>query len=169
MKLAILAFEKKELSIRKAAVVLGVPKDSLNHRVKGTILSLTINWLVGTLLLESPVVDHGELSSPHVSFSMIMKLPSLTVNKKSKRSEEPEIITSSTYKQSLVENMIEQNKKTKQKRFDTEKKAKKLKVQQPKAKGAKIDTRKARKTKNFSTDTVEDSQCVMDFGRIITG
>jgi hypothetical protein len=38
---------------------------------------------------------------------MIMKLPSLTEKKKSKWSEESEIVTSSPYKQSLVENMIE--------------------------------------------------------------
>jgi hypothetical protein len=50
---------------------------------------------------------------------MIMKLPSLTEKKKSKWSEESEIVTSSPYKQSLVENMIEQNKKTKQKPFGT--------------------------------------------------
>ena len=41
MKLAILAVEKKELSIRKAAVVFGVPKDSLNRRVKGKLKSLS--------------------------------------------------------------------------------------------------------------------------------
>ena len=41
MKLAILAVENKELSIRKAAVVFGVPKDSLNRRVKGKLKSLS--------------------------------------------------------------------------------------------------------------------------------
>ncbi|CAB3988907.1 charged multivesicular body 1a-like, partial [Paramuricea clavata] len=39
MKLAILAVENKELSIRKAAVVFGVPKDSLNRRVQDPIKS----------------------------------------------------------------------------------------------------------------------------------
>ena len=37
MKLAIMAVEKKELSIRKAAIVFGVPKISLNRRVKGKL------------------------------------------------------------------------------------------------------------------------------------
>ena len=41
MKLAILAVEKKELAIRKVAVVFGVPKDSLNRRVKGKLKSLS--------------------------------------------------------------------------------------------------------------------------------
>ena len=41
MKLAIIAVESKELSIRKAAVVFGVPKDSLNRRVKGKLKSLS--------------------------------------------------------------------------------------------------------------------------------
>jgi hypothetical protein len=59
---------------------------------------------------------------------MIITLPSLTKKKKSKWSEESsEIVTSSPYKQFLVESMIEQNKKTKQKHFGTEKKAKKAK------------------------------------------
>ena len=43
----------------------------------------------------------------------------------------------------------------------------KLKVQQPKAKKAKMDTRKAKKTKNVSTDLwkIDNVQCMMDFGR----
>lgn len=97
----------------------------------------------------------------HVSFSMITNLPSLTEKKKSKRSEESQIVTSSPYKQSLVENVTKQNKKSKQKPFANEKKLKKAKVQQPKVKKAKIDSKKSEKTKNVSTDIVEDSQCPM--------
>ena len=41
MKLAILAVENKDLSIRQAAVVHGVPKDSLNRRVNGKLKSLS--------------------------------------------------------------------------------------------------------------------------------
>ena len=41
MKLAILAVENKELSIRKVAVVFGVPKESLNRQVKGKLKSLS--------------------------------------------------------------------------------------------------------------------------------
>ena len=110
---------------------------------------------------EPPVVDQGEPSSQHVSFSMIMKLPSLTEKKKSKRSKESEIVTSSPYKQSLVEKKTEQNKKSKQKLFGTEEKSKKAKVQQPKCKKAKMENKKSKKTKNVSTDIVEDSQCPM--------
>ena len=55
MKLAILAVEKKELSIRKAAVVFGVPKDSLNRRVKGKLKSLSKNERHKNVL----VVDGG--------------------------------------------------------------------------------------------------------------
>ena len=52
-------------------------------------------------------------SSDHVSFSLIMKLPSLTEKKKSKGSEESSIITSSPYKNLLVEKITEQNEKSK--------------------------------------------------------
>lgn len=41
MKLAILAVENKDLSIRQASVVHGVPKDSLNRRVNGKLKSLS--------------------------------------------------------------------------------------------------------------------------------
>jgi hypothetical protein len=59
---------------------------------------------------------------------MIMTLHFLTKKKKSKWSEESsEIVTSSPYKQFLVESMFEQNKKTKQNVFGTEKKANKAK------------------------------------------
>ena len=43
MKLAILAVESKDLSIREASVVFGVPKDSLNRRVKGKLKSLSMD------------------------------------------------------------------------------------------------------------------------------
>ena len=110
---------------------------------------------------ERPVVDQGEPYSQHVSFSMIMKLPSLTAKKESKRSEESEIVTSSPYKQSIVEKKTEQNKKSKQKCFGTEEKSKKAKVQQQKLKKAKMENKKSKKTKNVSTDIVQDSQCPM--------
>jgi hypothetical protein len=67
-----------------------------------------------------PVSSEPRNSSPtqdkppavdHVSFSMIMKLPTLAEKKKSKRSEESGLVTSSPYKQSLVENIAEQTKK----------------------------------------------------------
>ena len=41
MKLAIPSVKSKELSIRKAAIVFGVPKDSLNQCVKGGLRSLS--------------------------------------------------------------------------------------------------------------------------------
>ena len=41
MKLAILAVEKKEMSLRQAANSYNVPKDSLNRRVKGKLKSLS--------------------------------------------------------------------------------------------------------------------------------
>ena len=53
---------------------------------------------------EKPPVDH-------ISFSLIKKLPSLIEKKKSKRSEESEIITSSLYKQSLAESKTRKSSK----------------------------------------------------------
>ncbi|CAB4013632.1 tigger transposable element-derived 6-like [Paramuricea clavata] len=103
---------------------------------------------------EPPAVDH-------VSFSMIMKLPTLTEKKKSKRSEESRIVTSSPYKQSLVENIAEQNKKSKRKLSAKEKKSKKAEDQLPKAKKAKTDNKKSAKAKNVNMDIEEDSQCPM--------
>jgi hypothetical protein len=93
---------------------------------------------------EPPAVDH-------VSFSMIVKLPSLTEKNKSKRSEESRIVTSSPYKQAIVENIAEQNKKSKQKLFAKEKKSKKAEEQQPRAKKAKrTDNKNSSKAKNVS-------------------
>lgn len=41
MKLAILAVDSKEMSIRRAAVAHGVPKDSLYRRVHGKLKNLS--------------------------------------------------------------------------------------------------------------------------------
>ena len=43
MELAISAVEKKEMSVRKAALSFGVPKDSLNCRVNGKLKSLSFD------------------------------------------------------------------------------------------------------------------------------
>ena len=107
---------------------------------------------------EKPPVDH-------ISFTVIMKLPSLTEKKKSKRSEESKIITSSSYKQSLVESIAQQNQKIQQKLLAKEKKLKKAEakaMKQPKAKKARTDSKKSEKlAKNVSKHVVEDSQCPM--------
>ena len=94
-----------------------------------------------------PVPEEGEPSSLNVSFSDILKLPSITEKKKSKQSEESEIIASSPYKQSLLDNLIEQSNKRKQKLPANPKKAKKAKV-------------KAKKSKKPDAESV-DAQCPM--------
>ena len=74
MKLGILAVEKKEQSIRKAAVVFGVPKDSLNRRVKGKLKSLSTNERYKNVL----VVDCGPCcytERAHMQCSLFGSLP----------------------------------------------------------------------------------------------
>ena len=114
---------------------------------------------------EPPVVDQGEPSSQHVSFSMIMKLPSLTEKKKSKRSEESEIVTSSPYKQSFVEKKTEQNKKSKQKLVKES--YGKLRCNNQSARKLRWRTRNQRKPRMLALTLwkTHNVQCVMDFGR----
>ena len=49
---------KKELSVRKAAVVVGVPKDSLNHRVKGKLKNLSTDER--RLVRYHAILSHGQ-------------------------------------------------------------------------------------------------------------
>jgi hypothetical protein len=102
---------------------------------------------------EPPAVDH-------VSFSMITKLPP-SPRRRSQR--DLRLVTSSPYKQSLVENIAEQNKKSKQKlsAFKEKKSMKAASMKQPKAKKAKTDNKKSAKAKNVNMNIVEDSQCPM--------
>ena len=112
---------------------------------------------------EPPVVDQGEPSSQHVSFSMIMKLPSLTEKKKSKRSKESEIVTSSPYKQSLVEKKTEQSKN-----FLAQKRSqRKLRCNNQSARKLRWRTRNQRKPRMLALTLwkTHNVQCVMDFGR----
>jgi hypothetical protein len=99
-----------------------------------------------------PAVDH-------VSFSMITKLPP-SPRRRSQR--DLRMVTSSPYKQSLVENIAEQNKKSKQKLSAfKEKKSTKAAEQQPKATRAESHNKKSAKAKNVNMNIVEDSQCPM--------
>ncbi len=45
MKLAIEAVQKKELSVRKAAIAFSVPKDALHRRIKGKVTSIPVEQL----------------------------------------------------------------------------------------------------------------------------
>ena len=60
----------------------------------------------------SPTV-HSEVptTSTNISFSDIQKVPSIPEKKKSKRSEESKVVTSSPYKQSLIDNINDQKDK----------------------------------------------------------
>ena len=94
-----------------------------------------------------PVPEEGELSSRNVSFSEIMKLPALTEKKKSRNSEESEIVTSSPYKQSLIN---ERSKKRKPKQPAKGRKSKKTNTE-----------KKSKKSKDKVERKVEDTQCPM--------
>ena len=97
-----------------------------------------------------PVPEEGELSSWNVSFSEIMKLPALTEKKKSRNSEESEIVTSSPYKQSLIDNINERSKKRKPKQPAKGRKSKKANRK-----------KKSKKSKDKVERKVEDTQCPM--------
>ena len=45
MKSAIEAVQKKELSVRKAAIAFSVPKDALHRRIKGKLTSIPVEQL----------------------------------------------------------------------------------------------------------------------------
>ena len=74
------------------------------------------------------VPDKTELWSADASFCDIQKVPSIPEKQKSKRSEESQIVTSSPYKQSLLDRTEEQKTKPKRKCSANRQKAQKAKV-----------------------------------------
>ena len=96
------------------------------------------------------VPDETKPQSADVSFCGIQNVPSIPEKRKSKRSEESQIVTSSPYKQSLLDHIAEQNTKPKKKCSANPKRAKKAKV-----------APKSKTTVPAGTGSEDNAQCPM--------
>ena len=101
------------------------------------------------------VPDETEPQSADVSFCGIQNVPGIPEKRKSKRSEESQIVISSPYKQSLLDHIAEQNTKPKKKCSSNPKRAKKTKV-----------APKSKTTVPAGTGSKDNAnvRCVTDFG-----
>ncbi len=128
---------------------------STNHEEVQSAESPCFASLTTSIPLDSPTV-HNEVqpNSTRVSFSDIQKVLSIPEMQKSKRSEESQVVTSSLYKQSLIDNINEQKNKP-------------LKAKKKQLLVKKVRRRKLLRLRQLlqETWTIHNALCGMDFGR----
>ena len=128
---------------------------STNHEEVQSAESPCFANLTTSIPLDSPTVrNEVQPNSTRVSFSDIQKVLSIPEMQKSKRSEESQVVTSSLYKQSLIDNINEQKNKPL--------KAKKKQLTNKKhAAGQKGQKKKVAKTEAVASGNLDNAQCPM--------